>query len=171
MKNVFYACLVLLALSCSSDSSADQTAMDLVTGVTFRQNFEDLPLTLGNPNVRVNDQFVLYPNPAHQVILLQAQAPISAVWIVPAQAEKIYQSVDFSAVLSATTYSEATLTSHATLSLSEQSNNTVTMNIASLSEGYYRVFVKIGGELYWDNLYVNPIVTEEHIAEIIGFWD
>jgi hypothetical protein len=102
---------------------------------------------------------------------LQAQAPISAVWIVPAQAEKIYQSVDFSTVLSATTYSEATLTSHATLSLSEQSNNTVTMNIASLSEGYYRVFVKIGGELYWDNLYVNPIVTEEHIAEIIGFWD
>lgn len=173
MKNVFYACFVLLALSCSSDSDSatDQTAIDLVTGVTFRQTPDDLPQTFGNPNVRVNGQFVLYPNPAHQVILLQSQEPISAVWIVPAHAEKIYQSVDFSAVLNASTYSEATLNSHATLSLSGQSNNTITMTIDSLTEGYYRIFVKINGALYWDNLYVDPVNTEEHMAEVIGFWD
>jgi hypothetical protein len=172
MKNVFYTCLVLLAFGCSNDKATpDQTAIDLVTGITFRQAPDDSPQVFGNPNVRVSNQFVLYPNPVHQTILLESPSLITSVWVVPAHAQKIYQTANFATILNASTYSETAISSHATLSLSGQSNNTVTMTIATLPEGYYRVFVKIGGTLYWDNLYVDPIGTEAHIAEIIGFWN
>ncbi len=171
MKNLFYVCLVLLAISCSSDSATDQTAIDLVTGVTFRQTPDDLPQTFGNPNVRVNDQFVLYPNPTTQYLQVVSQSPISDVWIIPAHAQKIYQSVDFSTVLHSDTYSEATVANHASITLNAQTSTEVVVNLESLTEGYYRIFVKINGALYWDNMYLDPVNTEEHTAEVLGFWD
>jgi hypothetical protein len=171
MKKILFACLLLFVLSCSSDSSTGQDAIDLVTGVTFRQTPEDLPMELGNPNVWVNNQFILYPNPVKQHLLLVSQTPISDIWIIPAHAQKIYQSVDYSTVLTTTTYSEAAVADHASISIDALTSTVVDVNVESLTEGYYRVFVKIDGVLYWDNVYVDPVNTEEHIAEVIGFWN
>ncbi len=47
------------------------------------------------------------------------------------------------------------------------------MNIGTLEKGYYRIFVKIGGVIYWDNLYKyeNGGNNEEQFNAISNFWN
>lgn len=167
--------MAALALGCSSsdEGGAETTSMDIVTGITFRQNFDDAPLQLGNPNVLVDGKFVVYPNPANDVVILQAESAVSDVWIVPARARKIYQDVNFGSVLTNGLYPEATISSNSDFSLNGQSASTLSLNISALPPGYYRVFAKIGGQLYWDNLYKNDADggSENEIAAIMAYWN
>lgn len=176
MKKTLLLLLTIMALGCDSsesDNMPDPETMNLVTGVTFRQNFDDAPLQLGNPNVRVGNSFVVYPNPAIQDISIMAQQNITGVWIVPANPRKIYQDFDFTTVLNSQTYTESAISSSSVLSFSDQPAANLSLNIGSLDDGYYRIFVKIEGQIYWDNLYKrsdseNP---EEEMATIVSFWD
>ncbi|MEO5777203.1 MAG: hypothetical protein ABIQ27_09860 [Flavobacterium sp.] len=175
MKKGLFILISILALSCNSDETnlTDKTAINLVTGVNFRQNFDDLPLQLGNPNVLVNDRFLIYPNPANETFYIVAQENVTDVWIVPANPEKIYQDEDFSIVLNTNSYTEQSIDPNSDVSLSGLSSGNISMDITTLEKGYYKVFVKIGGEIYWDNLYKyeNGGNNEEQIAAILNFWD
>ena len=85
MKKLLLTLNVVFDLSCTSDSdTTDKKALKLVTGVTFRQNFDDAPLQLGNPNAFINNKFLIYPNPAHNDVFVAATGTITDVWIVPA---------------------------------------------------------------------------------------
>jgi hypothetical protein len=174
MKKELLILLSIFALSCNHDENnvTDKTAANLVTGVNFRQNFDDASFQLGNPNVLVNNKFIIYPNPASETVFVSAQENVTDVWIVPANPERIYQDVDFSSILNTSLYTEQSIVTNSDFSLTDQSSNNITLNIGTLAKGYYKVFVKIGGELYWDNLYKyeDPIYHEEEMSEIINFW-
>lgn len=175
MKNKILILLSFLALSCGNedDSQPNITAMDLVTGVNLRQSFDDIPLQLGNPNVLVNNKFVIYPNPVNEVVYISATENVTDVWVVPAKAKKIYQDHIISTFLDLNLYSEQSISSHADFSLNGQDSNSFGVNIGALEKGYYRIFVKINGEIYWDNLYKyeSPGSNEEQFAVIYNFWN
>jgi hypothetical protein len=103
MKKTIFILLTILTISCNNSDETinptNSTAINLVTGINFRQNFDDQPLELGNPNILVNNMFVIYPNPANATVFLSSTQNVTDVWIVPASPEKIYQDLDFSTIL------------------------------------------------------------------------
>ncbi|WP_298220942.1 hypothetical protein [Flavobacterium sp.] len=175
MKKVLFILLIISALGCNKDESnpvTDPLTMNLVTGINFRQTTDDLPLKLGNPNILVNNKFLIYPNPAGQALNFLAEGNVTNIWFVPANPEKIHQNVNFSNILNTNIYSEQSIISNSDLSSAQQSSNNIIVNIKTLEKGYYKVFVKIGGEIYWDNFYKHETDwDEEKLSEITNFWD
>jgi hypothetical protein len=176
MKKAMFILLSILALSCNHEETnnlTDKTALNLVTGVNFRQSFDDVPFQLGNPNVLINNKFVIYPNPAIETFMIIGEENVTDVWIVPASPEKIYQDEDFSSVLNTNLYTEQSIVTHSDLSLHGQTSNILSVDITTLEKGYYRVFVKSGGAIYWDNLYKlgNEGNNEGQIDAFIDFWN
>ncbi|MET3028461.1 hypothetical protein ABXT06_17400 [Flavobacterium sp. UW10123] len=175
MKKILFILISLLAISCSSDDNSpktDKTSINLITGINFRLTTDDMGLKLGNPNSLVKNNFLIYPNPARSTLYISTQGTITAVWLVPANPEKIYQDVDFGTILNNSLYSEETIISNSKLSFNDLSTNNPKLDIRTLTTGYYKVFVKIGGVIYWDNLYVYTDAedNEEHFNTIKNFW-
>jgi len=176
MKNKLLILIAVLVLSCSKEDSntlMDKTELQLVTGINCRQTADDTPQILGNPNVLVNNKFSLYPNPAKEIFLIKAPQNVTDVWVVPATPQKSYQDTDFSSILTPGLYSETSISSHSALSLNEQSSGLINMTISSLAKGYYKVFVKIDGVIYWDNLYKyeNEGDTIEQFDALSNYWN
>lgn len=148
-------------------------ALKLVTRITFRQSPDDAPLELGNPNILTNNKFVIYPNPANSSVFIASEENVSDVWIVPAKPDKIYQDVNFSSVLSSGLYSEQTINTNSSIAITGQSSTNSTMNLGTLEKGYYRVFIKIAGVIYWDNLYKydDAVGNEQQLTSIINYWN
>ncbi|WP_269224459.1 hypothetical protein [Flavobacterium sp. IMCC34518] len=174
MKRLFIL-ISILAISCNKDETGVQTdknSINLVTGINFRQDIDGTVLKLGNPNVLVNNKFLLYPNPANESVYILAEENVTDVWFVSANPEKIYQEINFNNVLSTNLYNEQSIISNSNFSISGQTSNSFKMNIGTLAKGYYKVFVKIGGKLYWDNLYKyeNQGSNEEQFSKINDFW-
>jgi hypothetical protein len=174
MKRVFIL-ISILAISCNKDETVvqnDKNSMNLVTGVNFRQDIDGTVLKLGNPNVLVNNKFLLYPNPANESVSILAQENVTDVWFVSANPEKIHQDVNFNNILSTNLYTEQSIILNSNFSLSGQTLNSFKMNLGTLTKGYYRVFVKIGGKIYWDNLYKyeNQGNNEDQFSKINDFW-
>ncbi len=175
MKKEIFILLTFLFLSCSSNDDTNNltepTSLSLVTGINFRENFDDPPLELGNANIFVDNKFVIYPNPSNGPVYLSSSQNVTDVWIVPANPEKIYQDLDFNTILNTNLYSEQSIISNSNFSLTSQSSTNLSLNIGTLATGYYRVFVKIDGDIYWDNLYKNNGSSPEQMAAIVNFWD
>jgi hypothetical protein len=175
MKKKLFILISILAISCNKDETdvqTDKNSINLVTGVNFRQDTNDTGLKLGNPNVLVNNKFLLYPNPANESVYILAQENVTDVWFVSANPEKIHQDVNFSNILSTNLYTEQSIITNSNFYLNGQSSNSFKMNIGTLAKGYYKVFVKIGGRIYWDNLYKyeNQDNNEEQFNKINDFW-
>ena len=175
MKKLLFLVFFVLAIACNSDENNQpaKTAQNLVTGINMRQNFDDTMYTLGNPNVLTGGKFVIYPNPANDVVIVMAEENISDVWIVPANADKIYQDEDFTSILNSGLYTAQSIVSNAQYSLNGQSAMNTDLDISNLEEGYYRIFVKIDGEIYWDNLYKygGDGDNAQQFAAILNFWE
>lgn len=175
MKKTLLILISIFAISCSNDETkvqTENTSIDLVTGLYFRQTSDDPGLQLGNPNVLVNNKFLIYPNLANESVNILAKETVTDVWFVPANPEKIYQEVNFSTILNSNLYSEQSIISKSGFSVNGKSSNSFSMNIRTLAKGYYKVFVKIGGVIYWDNLYKyeNQGDNEEQFNTINNFW-
>lgn len=164
-----------MAISCSKDEpniQTDKTSINLITGVNFRMTSDDLGVQHGNPNIFANNKFLIYPNPANEVVYILAQENVTDVWFVRANPEKIYQDINFSDHLNSNLYSEQSIISNSNFTVSQKSTKSFSMNIGTLAKGYYKVFIKIGGIIYWDNLYKyeNNGNSEEEYNSIKNFW-
>ncbi len=175
MKKNLLILISVLSLSCSSDdnSTPSNTDMNLVTGINLRQTAEDIGLEFGNPNILVNNKFVAYPNPANNVVFIASQENITDVWLVRGNPKKIYQNVNFSSILNNNLYTEQSIITNADFALNGQSSAGISLNISTLEKGYYKVFVKIGGQVYWDNLYKyeEDGTNEAQFDAIFNFWN
>lgn len=175
MKKTIFILFTILTISCNNSDETinptNSTDINLVTGINFRETADDPSFELGNPNILINNMFVIYPNPANLTVILSSTQNITDVWIVPASPEKIYQDLDFSTILNTNLYNEQSIISNSNFSLTAQSSTNLSLNIGTLATGYYRVFVKIGGNIYWDNLYKNNGSSPEQMAEIVNFWN
>lgn len=175
MKKSLLILISVLSLSCSSDDNSNpgNTDMNLVTGINLRQTAEDIPLEFGNPNILVNNKFVTYPNPVNEVVNIAAQENITDVWLVRGTPKKIYQSINFSSILNNNLYPEASIVTNSDFALNGQSSNVISLNISALEKGYYKVFVKIGGQIYWDNLYKyeDGETNEDQFDILFNYWN
>lgn len=166
--------LLIFLCSCSGDddsSATEQVAIDninLVTGLVIQQNAYDPGIRLGNPNTVVN-QTLVYPNPSTGTIAVATGfgAPIQAIWILEGNDKKIYQETDFSTVLNSETYSTEMIQNKAQLEFSSGLTNQVQVNLESLEDGYYRVFIQANEMIEWHNIYLGPV----DITEFIESWE
>lgn len=173
MKKMTIIFALLLFISCSNDddnnNSTSETAVELVTGINIRNSEFSQPTQLGNPNVFTNNQFIAYPNPPAGALSLQAIENISDVWITSANAEKIYQQTDYNSILNSDLYTQSLIESNAEMDFPNLNSTNLVLNLESLTSGYYRVFVKINGNLYWDNIYIPESNFE--IDDLINYWN
>ena len=173
MKKITIILALLLFISCSSDdennNSRTETDIELVTGISIRNSEFSAPIKLGNPNVFTNNQFIAYPNPLAGFLTLLASENISNIWIIPASADRIYQQTDFNSILNSDLYTETQIESNAELEFIDLSSANIILNLESLNSGYYKVFVKINGNLYWENIFVPDDNFE--IDDLINYWE
>lgn len=173
MKKMTIILAILILISCSNDdennNSSAETDIELVAGVYLRSSEFSTVIQLGNPNVFTDNQFIAYPNPPIGSIILSAPVDMSDIWVVPANAEKTYQETDFNSILNSDLYDEAQIKLNSEIELLDLNFTTISLNLENLTSGYYKVFVKINGKLYWDNIYVPDSNFE--IDELINYWD
>ncbi|WP_338376577.1 hypothetical protein [uncultured Flavobacterium sp.] len=175
MKKLLLIILSIFTLnSCNKNDDNDEidaTTIDLITGINFRQTFDDTPLSLGNPNNHTNNIFVIYPNPSIDFLSIASNENITKVWIMPGNPNKIHQQTDFSTIYSPNTYTESQIQTKSLLELNDLNSTNVLIDLNSLNTGYYRVFLKINDAIYWDNIYLEKNGDENSINEIINFWN
>jgi hypothetical protein len=124
---------------------------------------------LGNPNVFNNNRFIATPNPPNDFMSVISQETISDVWLVPANAQKIYQQTEFSVILNSNLYSESVIDSSSQLKVNDSSSNHFILNLESLNPGYYRIFVKINGSMFWENIFIPD--SGFQIEDVFDYWE
>ena len=175
-------CISVLFISCSSDDDAsstqnDPTAINLVTGINARQDNLSSALKLGNPNVRMplnisSTSIIAFPNPVVNFLsieIFQTNEIITDVWLVRAEANKIFENTDFNEVFDANTYTVNQVSQASIQSFNDLSNTNILLNLEGLETGYFRVFIKTDQNLYWDNIYLD--ISGVDINELFDFWD
>ncbi|MEM7380658.1 MAG: hypothetical protein AAF361_05600 [Bacteroidota bacterium] len=170
MKKIFTLFLVTCLFACQSDDeggSPNQNDIDLVTGIDLRQTLTSVSIRLGNPN-SFNTGIALTPNPNLGTLIVTSTLPVTDIWLVAAEANKIFQDVDFREFYTSNPYQEADVVAVADLSLNDLDAFEINVNTESLSEGYYRIFIKADGQLYWDNVYTGG--TNMNVNDLMDFW-
>mgnify|MGYP001280564072 FL=1 len=175
VKNITFLFSFLLFYSCSGNednlSLKSETDILLVTGIILRDNQGQYNGKLGNPNVFGSNNLSIAPNPVRDrlyISCLDSKCTLSDVWFVPAVAEKVYQLTDFNSLLNSSLYEESQIESNAELTFKNKDKRNMYLNIESLKAGYYKVFVKINGIVYWENIFVHRGGLK--FEEMVDFW-
>lgn len=170
MKKWFSVILVLVFMGCDSDDLGGGAAqLDLVTGLMARSSAQEPATVLGNPNVRNGNLFHIAPNPSTDNVVLFATENIDQAWIVAGKPLRKYKEVDFTTLLDASLYTDAEIAGKALKSYPDLNSQQVMLNVGELAAGYYRVFVKINGQLYWENLYFSADGSTD-LQTLVNFW-
>lgn len=161
---------IFLNISCSSDDPkpSNETELGLFTGMILRPSERGPSILLGNPNILV-DQTLMFPNPVSASIVIRdySNAEITNVWFLKVTPQKKYQTVDFNGILNSKLYTDSEVESNADLVLKNLKASNLTINLKDLSFGYYRVFLKVGGKIQWNNIYIGK---DTSIDEFRSFW-
>ncbi len=170
---LFFAIIIgLLILSCDSDDNdliTSKTDIELITGIVLTDEYGSQISVLGNPNAN-SLHTTVYPIPSPDMIRIVAiNHPISNVWIRKAKSEKIYQQTDFSLILDSDWYTETEILTDCDIVINDINTYSINANIADLSPGYYKVFIKINGDIHWDNIYKSDSNFE--IDDLINYWN
>ncbi|PCE65755.1 hypothetical protein [Sediminicola luteus] len=170
MKKWFPLVLVLAFIGCDSDDLGGGAAqLDLVTGIWNPTIVPEEGFVLGNPNVRNLGVFTIKPNPADNEIQLSSDQNISKVYLVLGKPLRKYKEVDFATLLNADLYTEAEIRDKAVSESPSIEVQPITISFEDLAPGYYRVFVQIEGQFYWDNAYVSKEAGFD-IQTLVDFW-
>lgn len=170
MQKILILFIATLLLSCSNDdsNSFNETDLNLVTGLNITNTGYSVEMQLGNPNV-LNDPLVVYPNPPNRIIAIKSFEEMTDIWLVPAKAQKIFQTTDFNNILSSELYTESEIDSNSKLKFLSLNSTNIQLNLQNLSSGYYKVFVKINEKIYWENIYVPN--DNFDFDDLINFWN
>ena len=172
-KCIFGIIIAVSCLSCGNDddstSNANETSIDLVTGLLLRQGPFDTPTSLGNPN-SLDGFTIAYPVPTTSALSILdvnlTQAPITDVWVVRANAQKLYQNTNFTTLLNSDLYTEEQLNELSELTVTGNEQSNIILNLEDFSEGYYRVFIKRDNQIFWHNIYKGSADLEQ----LFEFW-
>ena len=170
MKNVLSLALVALILvACGGNDDSSNTSeadLKLVTGIFVRASEFGPSIQLGNPNV-IEGNYTMYPNPAIGVLSIQSSSIITHVLFIKGNPQKRYQDTDFSTILNSNLYTELSISDASELSFKELNENNLNVNLENLNFGYYKVFIKVNDEIFWNNVYIG---NDKDIDELINFW-
>lgn len=178
--------IIVLVVSCKKDdvdsvvvSEKRANDINIVTGLELRAGPTDQPIVLGNPNERKFsssgfDFFVVYPNPAIDVVTIKSidNIMIDGIWMAKGIVDKSFVDVNYEEVLENATYADSELEKVNVL------DNVVVEGLASFQldltnyeEGYYRVFVKTVKGVEWQNIIIQRSGGQEAFNELLEFWD
>jgi len=163
----FFSCIaiaIIVLCSCTKDEVDLRTSSfetPVVKGFIMRDPNGWIIGNIGNPNVKIGDppngssssfSVVVYPNPAvnwcHVHIISPNEDEIKQVWLTRATAsEQLYNSVGILNM-------NAIKIGGYPLFQSEVSGHDVGLDISKLEDGFYRVYVKMDGLLFYDNLVI-----------------
>lgn len=175
-----------------------KTDIKLVTGILLRSDFTEQPIVVGNPNDKsINNNapksaqaailkefeplttanlaagLIAYPNPAINSISLNTNnvSEIDAIWFLKGEVSTKKQDVDFQTTLKNVFYEETLIDQSSILKKTDLSGNTTfTIDLSTLDNGFYRVFVKSAVGIEWQNIYVANTMNALTIEEITQLW-
>ena len=176
-SKLLIGCLVfLLAISCNEDGELinpfkGAKAIDIITGLVFKDANGQLVGTVGNPNIK-SGSTLLFPNPANNVLSIQSNQQIEQLWFLRANKNTNFEDVNFSEAFESEEFNPSELESKSELSVTKTGMN-ISVSTSLLSSDYYRVFFLLeDSSIVWDNLYidrVNPF--EKSIDLLIQDWN
>ncbi len=173
MKKILLILIITSFINCNNNedlnNSKTETDINLVTGINLINNFGIKTGELGNPNELNNNNFVFYPNPTVDVLDLKSLESISKVWITSANSNKEYQHTDFNSILNSNLYSENEIESVSKLKFTELNKSGIKIDLGSLEDGYYRVFVEINGIIYWENIFIGT--NNNELGDLLNYWN
>ncbi len=158
MKKFLFTLLILTSISCQKENGTVDTSsadIDLITGMEMTE-ITGTPIgSIGNPNV-LNDAFAIYPNPTNEEISILSldQSDITDCWIIKGNTKKMFQDIDFDNVLHSNLYTENELDGKALKLISDLEHYSIKLNLSDFESGHYRLFIKINGDIKWDNIYI-----------------
>jgi len=170
MKNLLLLFFIAFLVSCVDKTSQDDTDLiteiSIVTGIQLFDSDGVFEGSLGNPNVIVDSNVLsVYPTVSEETIIVRANDNIQNIWILNGDPTLFYQQIDYSTVVSSSTYSEEEIVSSLSFSYDASANN-VTIGLSNLQKGFYRIFVKLADDkIHWQNVYVGTQEDEE-----LNFW-
>lgn len=169
MKKYLIILLLVTGINCSGDEeNLEPTDINLVTGIDIKAFEESVPTRLGNPNTFNHDQFAVSPNPVKKFLRIKSIGNMTDIWILPGKSSNSYKGTAFQQVLSSDLYSENTIADKSVLKLDDLDWSEFALNIESLDPGYYKVFIKINGNIFWENIYVSKDNFE--LQDLINYW-
>lgn len=173
MKKLILMVIVLtLFISCgdNDEEDFDPTRLDIVTGLNLKNDAGQPIVSWGNPNVTLTTSVVLFPNPAIDILRVQASTGIINIWIVNGFPSRRFFDTNFSQVFADNPFQQGEIEASASRTFDNLNGNNLTLNVSDISQGYYRLFVQLqNGSIISDNIYIdrsgNPDLTG------INFWD
>lgn len=163
---------VLIFVSCqNNDDAANISELDieLVTGIQAQNSQSGPVIRFGNPNV-ISNQAVMYPNPTIGVLRIENSINngLTDVWIVKANAQRIFQDIDYDEILNSNLYSEGEIENVSDHYFSFNETGNAIINVEDFEKGYYKVFIKINNQIEWHNAYIG---NDMEISDLSNYWN
>ncbi len=163
---------ILILVSCQNDDDspiASELDIELVTGIHAQNSQLGPVIKLGNPNV-ISNRAIMYPNPTIDMLRIEntSNTELTDVWIVKANAQNIFQDIDFNDVLNSNLYSVVEIENVSDYYFSFNTNGDAIINIEDFENGFYKVFVRINSQIEWNNVYVG---NDMNISDLSNFWN
>ncbi|QTD39214.1 hypothetical protein JL193_08255 [Polaribacter batillariae] len=164
MKRIIIFLAFVSVIGCSEkediDNAENNIDINLVTGINLIDFTGGKIGQLGNPNELNIINFGLYPNPTVDILNVYSMGIMSEIWIRPANSSKNYLQTDFGTILNSELYSENEIEKNSKIKLTNSGLSKIKIDLRSLEIGYYRVFVKVDGSIFWRNIYVGTNTSE-----------
>jgi hypothetical protein len=156
--------ILVFAYSCTKDIAdirMPDFAVPIVNGYYARDQNGNLIMPVGDPNVRLFSgsdavssaySFGCYPNPSANYCFIYINAPagqtLKKLWITQAIVGDRFDSG------SENIYSPNLAVGGAPIFQAEFTSDHLTVDVSKLSDGYYRIYLKVDDFLLYDNLLV-----------------
>lgn len=165
-KQVVILCIIITFLfSCNKNDNEfrlSEFQTPVVTGFLLRDVTGSVIKEIGTPNVKLSDisndqqmaktSFVVYPNPSNHVIAITIESSSfmeAKIWVV--RANYVEATSNYGDYLNSNTL----IAGGSPVFYMESSSNTVLIDARHFEEGFYRIYVKRGDLLLWDNLIIS----------------
>lgn len=156
IQSLLFISILCFCLACKKDKDSNFEKINTVTGVCFTDE-NGTPLGKWQfPNEKAPDLF-LFPNPAINLIFLEAQESLKNIWIILGDCETEDIGEDITQMSQSLSYEVEEIEAREVLlsfDSSQLTDNSLIINISGLDEAFYRMFIETeNGEIFWKNFY------------------
>ena len=145
--------LILLLSSCSKDKDEPKSYDNIITGFIFRNDVGYAIGQIGNPNIKITNgetiQVVSYPNPSRAIINIYISNIETDTPIKIAITKGLFKEDADVDIINYTSLSEITSD---IIFEDIIDNKNFSIDLSSFDDGYYRIFVEINNDVYYDNI-------------------
>ena len=145
--------LILLLSSCSKNKDEPKNYDNIITGFVLRDPSGVMMAHIGSPNIKVTKgetlQIASYPNPCRQFINIYIRNIETDTPIKIAITKDLFKEDSDVDIINYTSLSEITSD---IIFEDIIDNKNYDVDLSSFDDGYYRVYIEIDGDVYFDNI-------------------